>query len=106
VGLLAFEYRVNSVRPETSSWTPSVEPENLVLSWRSQPDAKVYQVIVQNQATGATSTLTRTQANFVDITPDAFSFDFELPYQIWILAVDEQDHVLSKSSPIAIRDRD
>lgn len=106
VGLLAFEYRVNSLRPEATTWTPSVEPENLVLSWRSQPDATSYQVMVQNQETGESSLLIRTQSNNVHIAQSGFAFDHQQPYQIWILAVDAEDKILSKSGAITLRDRD
>lgn len=106
VGLLAFEYRVNSLRPDALSWMPSVEPENLVLSWRSQPNATSYQVMAQNQETGETSLLNRTQSNFVQIEQSGFAFDLQQPYQIWILAVDAEDKVLSKSGSITLRDRD
>ena len=104
VGLVAYEFRSNRGLSATHSWSPSIGAEVLSLRWPAQPDAMQYQVMVQNQRSGESALLTRTEELTYDVPSDAVAFQPGVPYQIWVLALDEQQHVLSRSEAITVFD--
>jgi len=105
VGLFAYDYRSQTNKSADATWAPSVASEHLEVSWLGQQDAESYHIMVQNQESGISSLLTRTQQTSYDISSEVFSFASRTPYQVWILAVDADEQILGRSQSITILER-
>jgi hypothetical protein len=62
----------------------------------------LYQVMVQNQRSGVSALVTRTEALSYEVPSNAIAFQSDTPYQIWVLALDAEQHVLSRSEAISV----
>ena len=102
VGLLAYEYTSNKSQAVHQHWSPSIGADQLSLRWPAQPDAVLYQVMVQNQRSGVSALVTRTEALSYEVPSNPIAFQSDTPYQIWVLALDAEQHVLSRSEAISV----
>jgi len=102
VGLFAYEFRSTTNQTPAHTWAPAIGSGQLSLRWPAQPDAATYEVMVQNQRSGISALVSRTEGLSVEVPSDAIEFQGNTAYQIWVLSLDADRHVLSRSQPLAI----
>ena len=102
VGLFAYEYTSNKNQFAHQHWIPSVGADQLSLRWPAQPDAVQYQVMVQNQRSGVSALVTRTGELSYEVPANTIAFQSDTPYQVWVLALDRDQRVLSRSEAISV----
>jgi len=100
VGILAFD-NSGAASSSDGNWMPTVGAEQLNLSWPSQQDAIAYQILMMNTQTGEARVVSGTDQTEYSIL--AAELSAGEPSNVWILAIDADGDILSRSGSIAVR---